>query len=71
MTSPLQLVRTLQMGNPDTTSVIAQVAEWPTSEEMATVNPLLDEWVLMARTITDMIMAFADDRGFETGKRRN
>ena len=62
MTTPLRLLRALTMGNPDTTSVIAQVAEWPTSQEMATANPLLDEWIMLARAIADMIATFSADK---------
>jgi hypothetical protein len=53
--NPIRLVRNLRMAHGDAVSVVTQVSEWPTSKEMAGANPLLDEWVLLARAIADMI----------------
>jgi hypothetical protein len=45
----------IPMVNPDPIGIISQVAEWPTSKEFSGANPLLDEWVLLARALADLI----------------
>jgi hypothetical protein len=40
--------------------LIVQVADLATSEEHPTADPMLDEWIKLARAMLDVITAFGD-----------